>query len=91
MLRDQIGAMNKDFKWWAVPCLFTSQDFILHRVLYSNFLKFKLETWPAMHAKCSFIVVNYKNIAFMQWECHCRILNGIEIKDSGLEWFKQTH
>lgn len=29
--------------------------------------------------------------AFMQRERHCRILKGIEIKGSGLEWFKQTH
>lgn len=44
-----------------------------------------------MHVKYSFIVVNYKNIAFMQRECHCRILKGTEIKGSGLERFKQTH
>lgn len=44
-----------------------------------------------MHAKCVVIVVNYKNIAFMQRECHYRILKGIEIKGSGLERFKQTH
>jgi hypothetical protein len=57
-------------------------DFTYHPV---NIIESELQ--PAMHTKHSFIVVNSKkkNVAFMQRECHCRILKGIEIKDSGLE------
>lgn len=57
-------------------------DFTYHAV---NITESELP--PAVHTEHPFIVVNSKkkNVAFMQRECHCGILKGTEIKDSGLE------
>jgi hypothetical protein len=50
---------------------------------------------PAASNACKMFIhcckLKKKSIAFMQRECYCRILKGTGIKDSGLEWFKQTH
>lgn len=80
----------KDFKQCTMYfCL--RHGLVLHAVLYGDLKTIKWEPWLAMRAKCSFIVVDCRSIAFMQRECHCRILKGIDIKGSGLEPFKQTH